>query len=97
MSKIMELAERWRCAGGHYEAEHGRDKAVQDADIKVANLTVQSDEIAALREEIAAQRQRALDDAAEVCEETTGAWIEGDYNAGCIDCSRAIRALKEKA
>lgn len=33
---------------------------------------------------------------AKICEETTASWSQHDYNSGCIDCAKAIRARGEK-
>jgi hypothetical protein len=40
---------------------------------------------------VAAEREAC----AQVCEETTAAWTEQDYNTGCMDCADAIRARGE--
>lgn len=32
---------------------------------------------------------------ASVCEQVTAAWSELEYNEGCMDCARAIRARGE--
>ena len=32
---------------------------------------------------------------AKVCEETTTAWTEYEYNSACMDCAKAIRARGE--
>lgn len=29
---------------------------------------------------------------AKLCEETTASWSQSDYNHGCVDCAKAIRA-----
>ena len=45
-------------------------------------------EVERLRNAVAEEREAC----ALVCEQVTAAWSEMEYNEGCMDCSKAIRA-----
>ena len=64
--RLVNLLCRIHRDGGHYIAEHGLEKAVADADVKVAELNAMSDTRPQAREpllrEIAALSANALDD-----------------------------------
>jgi hypothetical protein len=58
--RLINLLCRIHRDGGHYIAEHGLDKAIEDADIKVAKLNAMSDNVEQLNDWEAVAADQAM-------------------------------------